>query len=93
VDLGRAECNLTEGLPHALFDVPDVDEDNTLNKDEFVRYAKTMGAPEQVCLDTFTRTDIDGDEEISRQGFIRAAREFNSSAGTESPGAAIFGAL
>ncbi|MET8575135.1 EF-hand domain-containing protein [Streptomyces sp. NPDC005012] len=90
VDTSR--LNVTEGGGHAIFDVIDVDGDNEIGKDEFVRFLRDVWrseAPE--ALDAFDRLDTDGDGVVSRHEFIRAVREHYLSNDPEAPGSLFFG--
>ncbi|KLL11056.1 calcium-binding protein [Protofrankia sp. BMG5.30] len=90
VDTSR--INVAEGIPHALFDLIDIDGDNEVSKDEFARYEREVwkiSAPDAV--DVFAALDVDGDGRISRQEFIRAFREFYFSSDLEAPGSLLFG--
>lgn len=90
VDTSR--LNVAEGGGHAIFDVIDVDGDNEIGKDEFIRFLRDVWrseAPE--ALDAFDRLDTDGDGAVSRHEFIRAVREHYLSNDPEAPGSLFFG--
>ncbi|MDV9186856.1 EF-hand domain-containing protein [Streptomyces sp. SR27] len=91
VDTSR--FNMVEGLPHAIFDLMDVDGDNTISKAEFKQYLDVWNITDPSAMDTFAQLDTDGDGAISRQEFIRAVREFFYSSDLETPGSLIFGRL
>ncbi|MFJ9030968.1 EF-hand domain-containing protein [Streptomyces sp. NPDC102274] len=91
VDTSR--FNMVEGVPHAVFDVMDVDGDNTINKAEFQKYLDVWGVSDPDAMDTFMRLDTDGDGVISRHEFIRAVREFFYSPDLDAAGSLLFGHL
>lgn len=90
--IDTSRLNVAEGGGHAIFDVIDVDGDNGIGKDEFVRFLRDVWrseAPE--ALDAFDRLDTDGDGAVSRHEFIRAVREHYLSNDPEAPGSLFFG--
>ncbi|UFQ99887.1 EF-hand domain-containing protein [Streptomyces sp. Go40/10] len=91
VDTSR--FNMVEGVPHAVFDIMDIDGDNTIAKAEFKQYLDVWGITDPGAMDTFAQLDTDGDGSISRQEFIRAVREFFYSPDLEAPGSLFFGHL
>ncbi|AEH09612.1 MULTISPECIES: EF-hand domain-containing protein [Protofrankia] len=92
--IDTSRINLIEGLPHAVFDVIDVNGDNEVSGDEFARYTQDVwGIAAPDALEAFTALDIDGDGLISRQEFIRAFREFYFSSDLHAPGSLLFGRL
>lgn len=91
VDTSR--FNMVEGVPHAIFDIMDVDGDNTISKVEFKQYLNVWNITDPGAMDTFNELDTDGDGAISRQEFIRAVREFFYSQDLDAPGSLFFGHL
>ncbi|MYR41634.1 EF-hand domain-containing protein [Streptomyces sp. SID5910] len=91
VDTSR--FNMVEGVPHAIFDLMDTDEDNVIGKSEFKQYLEVWNVTDPSAMDAFAALDLDGDGVISRQEFIRAAREFFYSPDLEAPGSLFFGRL
>ncbi len=91
VDTSR--FNVVEGLPHAIFDVMDTDDDNTISKDEFAKFLEVWEVTAPEAMDVFTRLDTDGDGSISRQEYIRSWREFFYSSDLDAPGSLYFGQL
>ncbi|MDX2395192.1 EF-hand domain-containing protein [Streptomyces sp. DK15] len=91
VDTSR--FNMVEGVPHAIFDIMDVDGDNSISKGEFEQYLDVWNITDPSAMDTFAQLDTDGDGAISRQEFIRAVREFFYSLDLEAPGSLFFGRL
>ncbi|MER7577894.1 EF-hand domain-containing protein [Streptomyces sp. NPDC126514] len=91
VDTSR--FNMVEGVPHAIFDVMDVDGDNTISQAEFKKYLDVWGVTDPGAMQAFAELDTDGDGFISRQEFIRAVREFFYSMDLNAPGSLIFGRL
>ncbi|GAB3108107.1 hypothetical protein GCM10027160_05700 [Streptomyces calidiresistens] len=90
VDTSR--LNVTEGGGHAIFDVLDVNGDNEIGRDEFVRFLRDVRMSETPdAMEMFTRLDTDGDGMISRHEFIRAVREHFLSHDPEAPGSMFFG--
>ncbi|MBB0246199.1 EF-hand domain-containing protein [Streptomyces alkaliphilus] len=92
--IDTSRLNVTEGGGHTIFDVLDVDGDNEISKDEFVRFVRDVrkgNAPE--AMEAFTRLDMDGDGMISRMEFIRAIREHYLSQDPDAPGSMFFGRL
>ncbi|MCP2256667.1 EF-hand domain pair [Streptoalloteichus tenebrarius] len=85
--------NLVEGLSHAIFDIIDSDGTNAIDKAEFEKYVKVWGIDASSALEAFGKLDLDGDGEISRHEFIRAAREFFYSPDLDTPGSLFFGHL
>ncbi|MFJ9821148.1 EF-hand domain-containing protein [Streptomyces sp. NPDC101151] len=93
VSVDTSRFNMVEGVPHAIFDIMDVDGDNTISKAEFKQYLGVWGITDPGAMDTFAQLDTDGDGTISRQEFIRAVREFFYSPDLEAPGSLFFGHL
>ncbi|MYW01146.1 EF-hand domain-containing protein [Streptomyces sp. SID3343] len=91
VDTSR--FNMVEGLAHAIFDVMDTDDDNTISRSEFKRFLDVWGIDAPDAMDTFARLDTDGDGVISRHEYIRAIREFFYSPDLDAPGSLFFGRL
>ncbi|MEV8331218.1 EF-hand domain-containing protein [Streptomyces niveus] len=91
VDTSR--FNMVEGVPHAIFDIMDIDGDNTISKAEFKQYLDVWSITDPSAMDTFNELDTDGDGAISRQEFIRAVREFFYSQDLNAAGSLFFGRL
>ncbi|MFE5732802.1 EF-hand domain-containing protein [Streptomyces sp. NPDC056528] len=93
VSVDTSRFNMVEGVPHAVFDIMDVDGDNVIGRSEFKKYLDVWGITDPSALDAFNELDLDGDGEISRQEFIRAAREFFYSPDLDAAGSLLFGRL
>jgi Ca2+-binding EF-hand superfamily protein len=91
VDTSR--FNIVEGLPQAIFDVMDTDEDNAISKEEFARFLGVWEVTAPEAMEVFTRLDTDKDGSISRQEYIRSWREFFYSSDLNAPGSLYFGQL
>ncbi len=90
VDTSR--FNMVEGLPHAIVDIMDNDDDNEINKEEFAQFLQASGITAPHAMDTFTALDTDGDGRISRQEYVRSVREFfHSGTDLKAPGSLYFG--
>lgn len=90
--IDTSRLNVTEGGGHAIFDVIDVDGDNEISKDEFVRLMRDVWKDHSPrTMDLFTKLDTDGDGAISRHEFIRAVREHFLSNDPDAPGSIFFG--
>ncbi|WP_331733222.1 EF-hand domain-containing protein (plasmid) [Streptomyces sp. NBC_00080] len=90
--IDTSRLNLADGAGHVIFDVIDVNQDNEINKDEFVRFLKDVwhsDAPD--AMDVFAQLDSDGDGSISRMEFVRAVREYYLSGNADAPGSLFFG--
>ncbi|GAA1321053.1 calcium binding protein CalD [Streptomyces sanglieri] len=91
--MDTSRFNMVEGIPHAIFDIMDVDGDNTISKHEFKKYLDVWNITDPSAMDTFAQLDTDGDGAISRQEFIRAFREFFYSQDLNAAGSLFFGRL
>ncbi|MFJ9562650.1 EF-hand domain-containing protein [Streptomyces fuscichromogenes] len=92
--IDTSRMSMTEGVPHAVFDLIDGDDDHQISRSEFSRYVKDVWritAPD--AMDTFEALDTDGDGLISRNEFILAVREFFLSTDLQAPGSLFFGHL
>ncbi|WP_225830824.1 EF-hand domain-containing protein [Streptomyces sp. NK08204] len=92
--IDTSRMSMTEGVPHAVFDLIDADDDHQMSRSEFSRYVKDVWritAPDAV--DTFDALDTDGDGLISRNEFILAVRQFFFSPDLDAPGSLFFGHL
>ncbi|MCE7080059.1 EF-hand domain-containing protein [Streptomyces sp. ST2-7A] len=90
--IDTSRLNVTEGGGHAIFDVLDIDGDNEIGKDEFVRFLRDVRRSDSPdAMEVFTRLDTDGDGTISRHEFIRAIREHFLSHDPDAPGSMFFG--
>lgn len=90
--IDTSRINVVEGLAHATFDIMDVDEDNEISRDEFLRFQRDVwqvGLPD--AMEVFEQVDIDGDEAISRMEFVRTVREYFLSKDPSAPGSMLFG--
>lgn len=89
-----SRLNVAEGGAHAIFDLIDVDGDNTISRDEFARLLRDVWRSEAPdAMESFERLDTDGDGEISRQEFIRAFREYHLSSDPQAPGSLFYGQI
>lgn len=90
--IDTSRLNLADGTGHVIFDVIDVNGDNEIGKDEFTRFLKDVSRVEGAgAVEAFIKLDTDGDGTISRQEFIRAAREHHFSNDPDAPGSLFFG--
>ncbi len=89
VDTSR--FNMIEGVPHAIFDVMDTDDDNEISKDEFKKHLEVWNITDPAAMDDFDRVDTDGDGYLSRQEYLRSWREFFYSPDPDTPGSLFFG--
>ncbi|MFE9887868.1 EF-hand domain-containing protein [Streptomyces scopuliridis] len=93
-NIDTSRLNLADGAGHVIFDVIDVNGDNEISRDEFVRFLRDVwrtDAPD--AMDVFARLDTDGDGAISRHEFIRAMREHFLSDNPDTPGSLFFGSI
>jgi Ca2+-binding EF-hand superfamily protein len=79
--------NMIEGIPSAVFDVIDSDDDNKISEEEFAQVLKHWGVTASGAMETFIMLDTDRDGYISRQQFIRAGWKILYSADLAAPGA------
>lgn len=92
VDTSR--FNMVEGIPHAVVDIMDTDDDNEISKEDFAQFLKAAEITSPNAMDTFTALDTDGDGRISRQEYVGSVREFfHSSTDLRDPGSLYFGHL
>lgn len=89
--MDTSRFNMVEGLPHAIFDVIDTDDDNGISRAEFQKFLKVWDVTDPSAMETFDRLDTDGDGTISRQEYIRSWREFFYSPDPNAPGAFYLG--
>jgi Ca2+-binding EF-hand superfamily protein len=90
VDTSR--FNMVEGIPHAVVDIMDIDDDNEISKEDFARFLKASEITAPNAMDTFTALDTDGDGRISRQEYVGSVREFfHSRTELNAPGSLYFG--
>ncbi|GLW08099.1 calcium-binding protein [Microtetraspora sp. NBRC 13810] len=82
---------MIEGLVHAIFDLMDADGANEIGKEEFAKYVKLSGSAMPDAMEKFSAMDTDGDGMVSRQEYVRAAREFLLAGDANAPGGTIFG--
>lgn len=78
--------NMIEGIPGAIFDIIDSNDDNKISKEEFARLLKHWGVTASGAMDTFIMLDTDRDGYISRQEFLRALWKIHYSADLAAPG-------
>lgn len=92
VDTSR--FNMVEGVPHAIVDIMDIDDDNEITREEFAQFLKAWEITAPNAMDTFTALDTDGDGRISRQQYVQSVREFlHSPTDVNAPGSLYFGHL
>ncbi|GAU71555.1 hypothetical protein SSP35_48_00080 [Streptomyces sp. NBRC 110611] len=89
VDTSR--FNLVEGIPQAVFDVADTNDDSTLDKEELARLLKFLEVTSPDTVDQFMGLDITRDGSITRQDCLRSAREFFYTPDISTPGGIFFG--
>ncbi|WP_406513195.1 EF-hand domain-containing protein [Streptomyces sp. NBC_00161] len=90
--IDTSRMSMTEGVPHAVFDLIDADDDHQMSRSEFSRYVKDVwriNAPD--VTHTFDALDTDGDGLISRNEFILVVREFYFSPRPQTPVSLLFG--
>jgi Ca2+-binding EF-hand superfamily protein len=88
--LDTSRFNMVEGIPHALFDIIDSDDDNKISEEEFSQLMKLWGVTASDETETFTMLDRDKDGYISRQEFLRAGWKLAYSADLATPGSLYF---
>jgi Ca2+-binding EF-hand superfamily protein len=89
--LDTSRFNLVEGVPNAIFDVIDRNDDGSIDKQEFARFLQVWEITDPAAMEVFTRLDADGDGTISRQEYIRSWREFFYSDSPDVPGTLYLG--
>lgn len=89
--IDTSRFNMVEGIPHAIVDIMDNDDDNEINKEEFAQFLQASGITAPHAMDTFAALDTDGDGRISRQEYVRSVREFfHSDTDLKAPGSLYF---
>lgn len=88
VDTSR--FNMVEGIPHALFDIIDSNDDDKISKEEFAELMKLWRITASDAMETFTMLDRDRDGHISRQEFLRATWKLAYAADLATPGSLHF---
>lgn len=88
VDTSR--FNMVEGIPHAIFDIIDSNDDNKISREEFAQLLKHWEDPAPDAMETFTMLDRDGDGYISRQEFLRAVWKLRYSSDLATPSSLSF---
>ncbi|MFG2562815.1 EF-hand domain-containing protein [Streptomyces sp. NPDC048496] len=91
VDTSR--FNLIEGVPHAIFDVIDTDDDGGISHSEWQQLATVLGISAPEVKERFVALDRDGDGSISRQELLRSWREFFYGEDSYTTGGLILGVL
>lgn len=90
--LDSSRFNMAEGVPHAVFDIMDTDEDDMISQEEFAKFLhEVWGVAAPEAMEVFTGLDADRDDRISRQEFLRSVREFYYSADPGASGSKYFG--
>ncbi|MFE9242676.1 EF-hand domain-containing protein [Nocardiopsis sp. NPDC006938] len=87
----RSRSNTAEAVAEAVFDLLDGDGDGTISQEEFLVYAKALGADEDDARTRFAHVDTDGDGIMSREEFVLSARRFLFGDDLDSPGGFVFG--
>ncbi|WP_406498362.1 EF-hand domain-containing protein [Streptomyces sp. NBC_00846] len=76
VTVDTSRFNMVEGVPHAIFDVIDTDDDGQISHSEWQQLATVLEISAPEVKERFVALDTDGDGSISRQELIRSWREF-----------------
>lgn len=83
---------LGQQMVFGLCDIADTGGDFSLDKDEFVRFAKVLGGDEERALSAFTELDH-GNGVISRQEMFNAFRDYLHGSDLQKPGGVLLGTL
>ncbi len=89
----RSRWNTAEAVAEAVFDLLDGDGDGTISQEEFLVYAKALGAQEEDARKRFAHVDTDGDGDMSREEFVQSARLYLFGDDIDSPGGFVFGVV
>ncbi|GHC76377.1 calcium-binding protein [Nocardiopsis terrae] len=89
----RSRSNAAEAVAEAVFDLLDADEDGRISEEEFLVYAKALGAEESGARKRFAHVDTDGDAFVSREEFVLSARLYLFGDDIDSPGGFVFGVV
>jgi hypothetical protein len=87
----RSRVNVVDHLGHAIFEVTDVDQDNTVSKEEFARLQRAFRVDPKDTKHAFNGLDTDGNGSISREEFLAGVRDYFTSSNFDGPGSWFYG--
>ncbi len=76
-----------------IFDAVDVDANGHLSPDEWRQLFRVYGIPVVYALEAFSRIDLDGDRQLSKDEVLQRVEEFYYSQDPHEPGNFMFGPI